>query len=104
MRDTPKKEQDCQSAKQGRHRIHHFCHSGRIGCKLREQVGRQHKERCSGRMPYFQLVSRRNELTAIPETGSGFDSHQIDGRSDRKNDPAQHVVDQFILSHTLYKV
>ena len=79
MGDTPEKEQDSQPAKQSRHRIYHLCNCGRVGCELCKQIGRQHKERRSGRMPYFQLISRRNELTTIPEAGSGFDSHQIDG-------------------------
>lgn len=79
MRDTPEQEQDCQPAKECRHRIDHFSHCGSIRRQLREQVGRQHKERCSGRMPNFQFKSRRDELTTIPETGSGFDSHQING-------------------------
>ena len=56
MGDTPEKEQDSQTTEQGRHGIHHLGYRRRIGSKLGKQIRRQHEERCSGRMPYFQFI------------------------------------------------
>ena len=99
--DAPEEEQDRQSTEQGRHTIDHDRHLRRIRGELRKEVRCQHKERCSRRVSYLQLVGRRNELTAIPETCGRLHCHQINCRSDRKDNPPQHVVDQFIISHTL---
>ena len=79
VRDAPEQEQDRQAAEEGGHRVDHQRYLRGVGGELREQVGGQHKERRSRRMPYFQLVCRGDELTAIPEAGGGLHCHQVNG-------------------------
>jgi hypothetical protein len=55
-------------------------------------------------MTYFQLVSGRNKLSAIPKTGGRLYGHQVNRSGYPKGKPAQRIINQFIRLHLLFVI
>ena len=92
MRNAPEQEQYGRRTQQRTHRIHHLCHLRGVACKLREEISREHEERSSRRMAYFQLVAGCNELRTVPEAGCRFNRRAIYESSHQEGKPPQYIV------------
>ena len=102
VRDAPEEEQDAGAAHQRTHVVDHFGYQCRVVDELREKVGREHEEGCSGGVSYFQFIGGSDKFRAVPETGCGLYRHAIDGSGDQEGDPTHEVVYGFVLFHSDY--
>ncbi len=92
MSNSPKQKQNSKGAKQCRHGIYHLSYLLGATGEIRKEATCQHKKRSSGRMSHIELVGRRNEFTAIPETGRRFNGEQIRYGCHQKSEPTEYVV------------
>ena len=92
VRDGPEKEKDGQRTEDGRHGVDARRHMRGVGGKQREELPREHEERCSGRVPHVELVGGGDELAAVPEAGGRLDGHQVGDGRDGKRHPAENGV------------
>ena len=92
MRDAPEEEEDTHGRKQCRHDVHAVGHLGGVVGELREQVARQHEERCSGGMPHFELEGRGDELGTVPKACGRLNGAAIRKGSHEEGEPAGKVV------------
>ena len=57
--------------------------------ELCEEVRREHKERRTGRVTHLELVSRGNELRAIPKACRGLHRHAVGECRNGKGEPTR---------------
>ena len=99
MGDTPEQEKDTRRRQQGAHRVHHLRHLSGIAGKLREEIGRQHEERCPRRVADFHLVTCGDKLRTVPERGCRLDCGAIDEGGNQEREPPEDIVHQLELFH-----
>ena len=90
--DGPEEEHDTRGGEQRAHGVDHACHLRRVAHELRQQVGREHEERCSRWVSYFQLVSGDDKLRTVPEGGCRLNSAAINEGCNEESHPAQDIV------------
>ena len=101
MRDAPEKEQDATGTHQGIHDVYPISHLRRVAGKMAEKIGYEHKERCAGRVSYFEFVSRGDEFRAVPKAGGRFYGATIGNGSYQESEPTHQVVHKFVLFHEI---
>ncbi len=92
MCDCPEQEHYTRGAKQRAHGVDHECHLRRVACKVGEQVGGKHEERCSGRMAYFEFITGSDKFGAVPKACRRLDCATINEGCYQKSQPAQDIV------------
>jgi hypothetical protein len=68
---------------------------------LAEEIGYEHKERCTRRVSYFEFVSRSDKLRAIPKTGGRLYGTAISDGSYQECNPTHQIVHKFVLFHEI---
>ena len=102
MCDAPEEEENTRGRKQRAHRVHHAGHLGGVAGKLREQVGRQHEERCARWVTDLQFVACVDKLRTVPERGCRLNGGAIDEGRNKKRQPSDYVVHKSELFHLNY--
>ena len=102
VRDRPEQEHDARRREQRAHRVHHTGDIRRIAHELREQVRRQHEERCTRRVTDLKLVARRYKLRTVPERGCRLNRAAIDHSGNDESQPTNGIVNNAELFHLLF--
>src|SRR5690554_2278390 len=95
----PEQKRDGKGRSQTRHEVYCESHIGGITCKERKKPPHQHEEGRSGRVPYEQLVRRRNKFSTIPKAGGWLQGKGIYHGSNQKGQPAQEGVQAIVIQH-----
>ena len=90
--DAPKEEHDGGGTQQRAHRVDHACHIRRIAHKLRKEIGREHEERCPGRVAYFEFVTCGDEFRTVPKAGCRLNGRTIHDGGNQECEPTQRIV------------
>ena len=101
MGNGPIEEKDAGGAQQGTHQIDHAGYLRGVAGEMGEEIGYQHEERSSRRMPYFQFVTCGDKLGTVPETDCRLYRGAIGEGGDRESHPSQDIVHQSVLSHSV---
>jgi hypothetical protein len=104
MCHTPEEEQDTAGTHQGIHDVYPISYLCRVTGKLAEEIGCEHKERCTRRVSYFEFIPCGNEFGTIPKAGSRFYGATIGNGSHQKSEPTYQVIHKFVLFHEIYFV
>src|SRR5690554_3088734 len=95
----PEQKRDGKGRSQTRHEVYCESHIGGITCKERKKPPHQHEEGRSGRVPYEQLVRRRDKFSTIPKAGGWLQGKGIYHGSNQKGQPAQQGVQAIVVQH-----
>ncbi len=95
----PEQEQYSCGRQQCAHGVDHACHLRWVACKMREQIGREHEERRSGRVSDFEFVACGDELRTVPKAGCRLNRGAVDKRGNGKGKPSEDVVHKSKLFH-----
>ena len=97
--DAPEEEQNTRGRQQGAHGVHPIGHLRRVAGKLREEIGREHEEGCTGRVTDFHLIACGDKLRTVPERGCRFDGRAIDKGGNEEREPPHDIVYESELFH-----
>ena len=97
--DRPEHEEDAEGTGQRVHDIDRQRYILGRGCQHRGQTGHHHEERCSGRVPHFELVGGGNELRAVPEACRRLRSSDVGQCSDSEDRPSHDIVPTVVKFH-----
>jgi len=97
--NSPEQQHYGCRAQQTRHEVYAPRHLSRVGCEIGEEPCRNHKDRVSGRVSHLQFISRRDKLSAVPETCGRFERQGVNDGRNKKNRPPEDVVKFFVTYH-----